>query len=62
MSGGTALLAILSVVGYVLLKHCCHGTSFRWDAQAQIPTAVGHADLGSFLPAGSRVTATPAFR
>lgn len=32
MSGGAALLAVLSVIGYVLLKHCCHRTSFRWDA------------------------------
>ncbi len=32
MSGSTALLVVLGVVGYLLLRHCCHRTSFRWDA------------------------------
>ncbi len=32
MSGGAVLVVVLSVIGYVLLRHCCHKTSFRWDA------------------------------
>ena len=32
MSGSTALLVVLSIVGYLLLRHGCHRTRFRWDA------------------------------
>ncbi len=51
MSGGAALIVVLSVVGYVLLRYCCHRTSFRWDAlewQQNIfeSTAVGLALFG----------------
>ncbi len=52
MNGGTVLLAVLSVVGYVLLRHCCHLTKFRWDAiewQQNVfeSTAVGIALFGT---------------
>lgn len=32
MSGAATLLAVLSVVGYVLLKHVCHLSRYRWDS------------------------------
>lgn len=53
MSDAAALLAVLSVVGYVLLRHCCHQTSLRWDAlewQQNIfeSTAVGLGLVGIF--------------
>ena len=52
MSGGAALVVVLSVVGYVFLRHCCHRTSLRWDAlewQQNIfeSTAVGLALFGA---------------
>jgi hypothetical protein len=49
---GAALLVVLSVVGYVLLRHCCHRSHYRWDAlewQQNIfeSTAVGLALFGA---------------
>jgi len=32
MGGSAALLVVLTVIGYVLLRHSCHRTSFRWQA------------------------------
>ncbi len=51
MNGSAALLAVLSVVGYVLLRHCWHWTKFRWDTiewQQNVfeSTAVGIALFG----------------
>ena len=53
MSDAAALLVVLSVVGYVLLHHCCHQTSLRWDSlewQQNIfeSTAVGLGLFGIF--------------
>jgi len=32
MGGSAALLVVLSVLGYVLLRHACHRTAKRWQA------------------------------
>lgn len=32
MNGSAALVVVLSVVGYLFLRHYCHRTSLRWDA------------------------------
>ncbi len=63
MNGGAALLAVLSVVGYVLLRHRCHLTKFRWDAiewQQNVfeSTAVGMALFSACriaAPLGNRI-------
>jgi len=56
-----AALIVFGVIGYVILRHCCHRTHFRWDALEWQQNVFESTAIGLALFAAGRLTA-PLFR